>query len=50
MPTPVEAEHECPDEGRNQEFSVTLDHAEFLGVLFEKLRWKKASETTRKMG
>jgi len=45
-----EAEHECPDEGRNLELSITLDHAEFLGVLFEELGWKEASETTHKTG
>jgi hypothetical protein len=27
-----EAEHECPDESRNLELTVPLDHAEFLGV------------------
>jgi len=46
--TKAKAEHEWPDEGENLELPITLDHAEFLGVLFEKLRWKKASETTHK--
>jgi len=31
-----EAEHECPDESGNLELAVAFDHAEFLGVLFER--------------
>ncbi|CAM3052677.1 hypothetical protein HASA104033_12410 [Halobacterium salinarum] len=41
-----EAEHECPNEGRDLELAVTFDHAEFLGVLFKELRGKQCSEPT----
>jgi hypothetical protein len=41
-----EAEHERSHEGGHLCFPVAFDHAEFLGVLFEELRWKKRSEST----
>ena len=46
----AKAEQEFPDEGGNLELPITFDHAEFLGVLFEELGWKEASETTHKTG
>ena len=41
-----EAEHERPHKNRNLKVAVTLDHAEFLGVIFEELRGKQCSEPT----
>jgi hypothetical protein len=40
-----EAEHECPDKGRDLVLVVAFDHTESLGVLFEELGGKRCSES-----
>ncbi|CAM3052205.1 hypothetical protein HASA104033_12390 [Halobacterium salinarum] len=41
-----EAEHERPHEDGNLKLALSLNHAEFLGVLFEELGGKQCSEPT----
>ncbi|MFQ3294447.1 MAG: hypothetical protein ACI9PP_001109 [Halobacteriales archaeon] len=41
-----EAEHERPHEDRNLKLALSLDHAEFLGVLFEEFGGKQCSDPT----
>jgi hypothetical protein len=41
-----ESRNERPNEGGNLKLPVSLNHAEFLGVLFEELGGKQCSEPT----
>jgi hypothetical protein len=41
-----EAEHERPDKWRELKLSLSLDHADSLGVVFECFRRKEVSEMT----